>query len=352
MRFKWRRRLAVTAFALSLMLPFAGCSSQQQQASDEVAAEGQGGQEEGGQQSETAAAQSQGGENAEGEEATAQAAPNNEAPAEGESSEGGENVVSNDAAAPAEEGVDAEAQALSGEINASAESQASAEQPAAEGEAATADAGGEIAAPAEGEATASAETAVASAEGAPAVPAEVAAPGLPQMNSKLAYVVEAGDTLGKIATKIYGDQKRWRDIANLSNMSNPNHIYPGDVVYYTLEESSRNFASAYESIKRAKEIVREGDTLAAISKRVYGTSKAWRHIWRQNDNIDNPDELTAGMSVYYVEKGAFSVALSKVKSIELAKVQKVDATKGFKAAGSVKKSNTVVKVPVFTGKSV
>ncbi len=352
MRFKWRRRLAVTAFALSLMLPFAGCSSQQQQASDEVAAEGQGGQEEGGQQSETAAAQSQGGENAEGEEAIAQAAPNNAASAEGESSEGGENVVSNDAAAPTEEGVDPEAQALSGEINASAESQASAELPAAEGEAATADAGGEVAAPAEGVAAEGAETAVASAEGAPAVPAEVAAPGLPQMNSKLAYVVEAGDTLGKIATKIYGDQKRWRDIANLSGMSNPNHIYPGDVVYYTLEESSRNFASAYESIKRAKEIVREGDTLAAISKRVYGTSKGWRHIWRQNDNIDNPDELTAGMSVYYVEKGAFSVALNKVKGIELAKVQKVDATKGFKAAGSVKKSNTVVKVPVFTGKSV
>lgn len=345
MRFKWRRRFAVTAFALSLMLPFAGCSSQQQQASDEVAAEGQDGQEEGGQQSETAAAQSQGGENAEGEEATAQAAPNNEAPAEEGSSEGGENVVSNDAALPTEEGADAEAQALSGEINASAENQASAEQPAAEGEAATADAGGEMAAPAEGEANASAET-------APAASAEAAAPGLPQMNSKMAYVVEAGDTLGKIATKIYGDQKRWRDIANLSNMSNPNHIYPGDVVYYTLEESSRNFASAYESIKRAKEIVREGDTLAAISKRVYGTSKAWRHIWRQNDNIDNPDELTAGMSVYYVEKGAFSVALSKVKSIELAKVQKIGATKGFKAADSVKKSNTVVKVPVFKGKSV
>ncbi len=350
MRFKWRRRLAVTAFALSLMLPFAGCSSQQQQASDEVAAEGQGGQEEGGQQSETAAAQAQGGENAEGGEATAQAAPNNAAPAEGESSEGGENVVSNDAAAPAEEGADAEAQALSGEINASAEGQASAEQPAAD--AATADAGGGTAAPAEGAAAEGAATAAAPAEAAPAAPAEAAAPGLPQMNSKMAYVVEAGDTLGKIATKIYGDQKRWRDIANLSGMSNPNHIYPGDVVYYTLEDSSRNFASAYESIKRAKEIVREGDTLAAISKRVYGTSKAWRHIWRQNDNIDNPDQLTAGMPVYYVEKGAFSVALNKVKAIEVAKVQKLDATKGFKAAGSVKKSNTVVKVPVFMGKSV
>jgi nucleoid-associated protein YgaU len=312
MRFKWRRRLAVTAFALSLMLPFAGCSSQQQQASDEVTAEGQDGQEEGGQQSETA-----------------EAAPNNEANAEEGSSYGGENVVSN-----SEDGSDAEAQALSGEINASAESQEVAEsEVAAMDEAAPADGAAEYASMA-------------------AVPSEVAAPGLPEMNSKLAYVVEAGDTLGKIATKIYGDQKRWRDIANLSGMSNPNHIYPGDVVYYTLEESSRNFASAYESIRRSKEIVREGDTLAAISKRVYGTSKAWRHIWRQNDNIDNPDELTAGMSVYYVEKGAFSVAMSNVKSIEVAKVQKVETTKGLKASSSVKKLNTVVKAPVFAGKSV
>jgi nucleoid-associated protein YgaU len=169
---------------------------------------------------------------------------------------------------------------------------------------------------------------------APAVAPAVA--GMPEQGSKMAYVVEAGDTLAKIAMKIYGDQKRWKDIANLSGMDNPNHIYPGDMVYYSLDDSSKNFASAYESIKRAKEVVREGDTLAAISQRVYGTSKAWRHIWRQNDNIDNPDVLSAGMTIYYVEKGAVKTALNKLKGQVFAKVLKDSKTSASKVVKSAK----------------
>ena len=325
MRFKWRRHLAVTAFALGLMLPLAGCSSQQQQASDEVAAEGQGGEEEsGGQQGgETAAAGQQGG----GEEAgnaTAEAAPSNEAPA-GENA-GGENVVSNSEAPAADGGSTGDVEEIVKEMNGSAQGQESAEAAPAEEAVAQAEA-------------APAEAAPAAAAPAASAPIAAAVPGMPEMGSKMAYVVEAGDTLGKIAGKIYGDQKRWRDIANLSGMENPNHIYPGDIVYYSLDDASKNFATAYESVKRAKEVVREGDTLAAISKRVYGTSKAWRHIWRQNDNIDNPDILTAGMAVYYVEKGSFNAASVKAKSLNVAIEAKVVAKKGFKAA----EAKTVLK---------
>jgi hypothetical protein len=135
-------------------------------------------------------------------------------------------------------------------------------------------------------------------------------------------------------------------------MDNPNHIYPGDIIYYSLEESSRNFASAYEGIRRAKEIVQDGDTLAAISKRVYGTSKAWRHIWRQNDNIDNPDVLTAGMAVYYVEKGAFNAAMAKVKGLNVAKATKASAQKVFKSAKVGQKSNVTAQSYAFIGSSV
>ncbi|MEI6833521.1 MAG: LysM domain-containing protein [bacterium] len=342
MRFKWRRRLAVTAFALGSMLPFAGCSSQQQQASDEVAAEGQGQQEEGGQQEEVAETQ-QGGES-QGEETAQEAPANGEATAEVSGEENGvagNNVVSNEApAADGEAGDGGDLQSMITEMNGSNQA-----QPAAE----------EVAAPAEAQAAAE----VAAPVDAGQVPAEAtqvaeaaAVPGMPEMGSKMAYVVEAGDTLGKIASKIYGDQKRWRDIANLSGMDNPNHIYPGDIIYYSLEESSRNFASAYEGIRRAKEIVQDGDTLAAISKRVYGTSKAWRHIWRQNDNIDNPDVLTAGMAVYYVEKGAFNAAMTKVKGMNVAKAAKASAQKVFKSAKVGQKSNVTAQSYAFIGSSV
>ncbi len=162
------------------------------------------------------------------------------------------------------------------------------------------------------------ETAKAATPAEQAAPAPVAVAanpaGLPEMGSKMAYFVEHGDTLGKIAQKIFGNQARWKDIANLSSLSNPSRIYPGDVVYYALSDESMTFAKANESVARSSETVQAGDTLAKIAKRVYGTSRSWKHIWRQNDNIDNPDRLTAGNLVYYVQKGAISAQIKKLNS--------------------------------------
>ena len=40
-------------------------------------------------------------------------------------------------------------------------------------------------------------------------------------------------------------------------------------------------------------------------------------IWRQNDTIDDPDKLTAGMTIYYVEPQALASAIDTFKkSIE------------------------------------
>ncbi|MBE3584834.1 MAG: LysM peptidoglycan-binding domain-containing protein [Thermoanaerobacter sp.] len=43
------------------------------------------------------------------------------------------------------------------------------------------------------------------------------------------YVVQPGDSLSKIAARLYGDASRWRDIyrANAGKIKNPNLIYPG-----------------------------------------------------------------------------------------------------------------------------
>jgi nucleoid-associated protein YgaU len=43
------------------------------------------------------------------------------------------------------------------------------------------------------------------------------------------YVVKSGDTLSKIAKKLYGDANRWREIfeANKEQIENPNLIRPG-----------------------------------------------------------------------------------------------------------------------------
>jgi len=151
-----------------------------------------------------------------------------------------------------------------------------------------------------------------------------AAPGLPEMGSKMAYVVEAGDTLAKISQKIYGTNGRWNELATLSGLQNPSRIFPGDLVYYTLDESAVPFATAYESLKKAEEAVQQGDTLATVAKRVYGNSNAWRALWRQNDKIDNPDIVPPGTTIYYLPKGAATAAVKK--ATDLVKFAKVALT--------------------------
>ena len=46
------------------------------------------------------------------------------------------------------------------------------------------------------------------------------------------YTVVAGDSLSKIAKKIYGDTKRWKEIfeANKDKIKNPDLIHPGQVL--------------------------------------------------------------------------------------------------------------------------
>ena len=141
-----------------------------------------------------------------------------------------------------------------------------------------------------------------------------AGPALPEMGSKMPYIVQSGDTLAKIATKIFGTNARWKEIASLTGLANPSRIYPGDVVYYSLDQSSVAFATAYDSVQRGSTQVQQGDTLATISQRVYGTPQSWKTIWRQNDGINNPDRLEVGMTVYYVQSGALAAAVKEIRA--------------------------------------
>ena len=59
------------------------------------------------------------------------------------------------------------------------------------------------------------------------------APGAPERT----YTVVSGDSLSKIAKRVYGDPQKWRVIyeANRNHIKNPDLIYPGQV--FTLPEA-------------------------------------------------------------------------------------------------------------------
>ena len=140
-------------------------------------------------------------------------------------------------------------------------------------------------------------------EGVEAVVGTQAAPGLPELGSKMSYIVQKGDSLVKIATRIYGNPTKWTEIASFTGLANPKLIYPGDVVYYQLTDQTLAFASAYETLPRSEIQIMDGDTLSSIAGRVLGNPENWKTIWRHNDNISNPDKLTAGTTIYYVDPG-------------------------------------------------
>ncbi len=146
----------------------------------------------------------------------------------------------------------------------------------------------------------------ASASMGGAVSGTPAGPGLPELGSKMSYIVQKGDTLAKIAARIYGDSNKWTEIANFTGLANPRLIYPGDVVYYQLTEQSMTFAGTYDSARRSEVQIQQGDTLATIAGRVFGNSSLWKLIWRQNDRIDNPDRLTAGSTLFYVDPASLA----------------------------------------------
>jgi nucleoid-associated protein YgaU len=167
-------------------------------------------------------------------------------------------------------------------------------------------------------------------------------PGLPELGSKMSYIVQKGDTLGKIAARVYGDSNKWTEIANFTGLANPRLIYPGDVVYYQLTEQSTQFASTYESVRRSEVQIQQGDTLATIAGRVFGNSSLWKLIWRHNDMIDNPDRLTAGTTLYYVDPASMASVEGKTEQ-KFVKGQ-TKANSKVVTVSKVKASKTVLEV--------
>ncbi len=139
---------------------------------------------------------------------------------------------------------------------------------------------------------------------------------LPEPGSKMPYVVQTGDTLAKISAKIYGSGDKWPEIQQLSNIKNPSKIYPGEVVYYQLNEQTQTFATTYENAPVKEVTIGQGDSLSSIAAKVYGSAASWKTIWRQNGNIANPDRVSVGTVIYYVDYAAIGMTAKIINAEE------------------------------------
>lgn len=98
------------------------------------------------------------------------------------------------------------------------------------------------------------------------------APTPPPSNT---YTVKSGDTLSSIASKY---STTWQHLQAINGLSNPNLIFPGQVLRVTGEPVSKTY------------VVRSGDTLSGIAGK-FGTS--WQHLQAIN-GLSNPNLIFPG----------------------------------------------------------
>lgn len=116
------------------------------------------------------------------------------------------------------------------------------------------------------------------------------------------YIVVAGDSLAKIARRLYGDKNEWRQLAEINNISNPLRIFPGQVIKFPTDERTAKFQSKYLDGAKEKVVVQPGDTLGSLAKRVMGKASYWKALWQINaDKIPNPNVIRANQVLYYFD---------------------------------------------------
>jgi nucleoid-associated protein YgaU len=133
------------------------------------------------------------------------------------------------------------------------------------------------------------------------------------------YIVQPGDTLGQIATIIFGTSRRWQDLASANSLDANSPIFPGDVLRYPADSASASFESAYKNLPRSKVVVQKGDTLELIAERQLGNKAFWKLVWRWNESIiSKPNQIFEGQNLDYIAAEELTALLSDRKGLNSA----------------------------------
>jgi nucleoid-associated protein YgaU len=115
------------------------------------------------------------------------------------------------------------------------------------------------------------------------------------------YTVQKNETLMMISFKLYGDYARWRELAN----QNTDVLKGGTAVRNGMILNYMTPAEEFVWNPQGNPyLIKTGDTLGAISKEVYTTTKKWKLIWENNKPlIKDPNKIYAGFTIFYPENG-------------------------------------------------
>lgn len=119
------------------------------------------------------------------------------------------------------------------------------------------------------------------------------------------YVVQAGDSLGVISTRIFGTAKKIHELAEQNNLTTPYKIRVGDLLHFNAGDAQAKAYLAQQRANMKTVTVEKGDTLAKIAAKVMGGADKWKLLLSYNaDKISNPNLILAGMKLAYLEPTA------------------------------------------------
>lgn len=117
-------------------------------------------------------------------------------------------------------------------------------------------------------------------------------------NNYEVYAVQKGDTLMIISFRIYGDYRRWKDLAKANpDLKNSNYDLTNiKKINFEVPTSSFKWEPLGEQY-----LIKHNDTLGSISKDFYNTSRRWKEIYHNNRPLIRwPNLIFAGFTIYYV----------------------------------------------------
>jgi len=116
-------------------------------------------------------------------------------------------------------------------------------------------------------------------------------------------VVEQGDSLWKIAERVYGDGYKWTEIAELNELNNPGLLFVGEELLLPKIEkvaiADEGGSIQKERVLSGEEVeytVEKNDSLWKIAVKFYEDGYRWSEIYEDNkEKIFNPNGLEIGM---------------------------------------------------------
>jgi len=109
------------------------------------------------------------------------------------------------------------------------------------------------------------------------------------------YQVESGDTYMWIAYKLYGDYRRWRELAAANPGMGSKQLKVGTKIEYIVPQDEYSWEEEGASYR-----IQPGDSLTKISRKLYGDSTLWTNLWENNKRmIDEPNLIFSGFTLFY-----------------------------------------------------